>query len=37
MDVEISLAHEVLDLVQPRFELLVLKDRVSALGAVHNR
>lgn len=35
MDVKVGLAHEVLDLVQPRFQLSILKDCGSGRGAEH--
>lgn len=37
MNVEISPAQEVLDLVQPWFQLSILKDRISVRGGGHGR
>ena len=37
VNVNISLANEVLDLVEPRFQLPTLKDRMSGWGGKHTR
>ena len=37
VDVNICLAHKVLDLVQPRFQPPMLKDRISGRRVRHTR